>query len=791
MLILSHRDELVHQPEKYFDCSFGVEQGAETSHGEEVVSASVQSLVRRLHKFKPDDFDVLITDECFPAGTLVDNVPIENIKAGDYVTAFNHRTGRTEQRKVIHVFKRTAPQKMVRINGELLCTENHPIFEVKKGEYKNATDLKLGDCVLYRVREAHNLGNIKQASTLQISQRWTRILFRKLCKSILSEELIRDDEPNEPKVCFSQNEGSQSYEQYGNASQNGRNTSSNRTQAQNTGRQRTGHDSSAGFVDGTPCCLKTSKRICSKNMCGWRQPRALSHSLQSRYSDSCRNDCNRSRRDESYLIDQEGAGCEEGELFEVQRVDSIEVLECGNLEGCNSLCPDCYVYNLEVEGLNNYFANGILVHNCHHACAPTYRKIFDYFKPRLHLGFTATPNRNDGVGLKAIYEDIIYERNLRWGIENGYLSNIHCLRVDIGVDLRHVAQRLGDYAPDDLERAINIESANKAIVEAYRLYAKQPALIFCASVAHAEALANHIPGAVAVRGGEDRSETVQAFSEGKIPCLTNCMVFTEGTDLPNVQTVIMARPTRNISLYTQCIGRGLRLYPGKEYLTLIDCVGACDEADLCTAPSLLGLDIANVPASQRKKLTGNLFDIPDLIKNLEDTPEAWIRNVERVDLWSRKNNYDMHGVNYFRITDGSLILSEPKLKLPPEDSLGRIMWEGRLEPAQKVFDAVYEFLRTKYAEKRPLWDLNLTRSWGDKPATEKQKVLVHKYLPDYDMSKLTKFEAAQILTRCMANGPAYDPPTPKQKYFLKQNGYDVEGLSKYDAMKIIGRLKGA
>ena len=81
---------------------------------------------------------------------------------------------------------------------------------------------------------------------------------------------------------------------------------------------------------------------------------------------------------------------------------------------------------------------------CHHSTAPTYRKIYDYFKPRLHIGFTATPNRNDGVGLKAIYDDIIYDRNLKWGIENHYLSDIRCLRVDIGVDLRKVAQRLGD-----------------------------------------------------------------------------------------------------------------------------------------------------------------------------------------------------------------------------------------------------------------------------------------------------------------------------------------------------------
>ena len=298
----------------------------------------------------------------------------------------------------------------------------------------------------------------------------------------------------------------------------------------------------------------------------------------------------------------------------------------------------------------------VVTDECQHSTAPTYRKIYDYFKPRLHLGFTATPNRNDGIGLKAIYQDIIYERNLRWGIENGYLSDIHCLRVDIGVDLHRVALRLGDYAPESLEHAVNIEGANEAIAEAYRLYAKPPVLIFCASVAHAEALAGHIDGAVAVRGGEDRSEIVKAFSAGEIPCLTNCMVFTEGTDLPNVQTVIMARPTKNVSLYQQCIGRGTRLYQGKEYLTLIDCVGAGDDADLCTAPSLLGLDIDDVSPKQRYKLQGNLFDIPEIIEELEDTPQAWITNVRRVELWARNNNYNLHGVNFFRMSDGSMIL---------------------------------------------------------------------------------------------------------------------------------------
>ena len=768
MLILSHRDELVHQPEKYFDCSFGVEQGSETSHGEEVISASVQSLVHRLEKFRPDEFDVLITDECFPAGTKVDGMPIEKIQEGDYVTAFNHVRSCFEKKKVLHVFKHIAPAKMIRINRELVCTTNHPIYEVKTRRYVNATDIQLGDSILHRMRQDCGLGQIDKTSALRIPKDRACVLFKGMCEEILPEDFIRNDELNQQKICLRQNEDSQSHERCESTCEDVSNFASNKTQTENSGRKWAGNDNSAGVIDGGSCVVEAGKRICSENICEENQCRTLPFSLQAGYSASRENDCHRSRRNESYVIGQEGAGYEEGEFFEVQRVDSIEVLECRNLAGCNNLCPDGYVYNLEVEGLNNYFANGILVHNCHHSTAPTYRKIYDHFKPRLHLGFTATPNRNDGVGLKAIYDDIIFERNLRWGIENGYLSNIHCLRVDIGVDLRRVAQRLGDYAPDSLDSAINIESANEAVAEAYRLYAKPPVLIFCASVAHAEALAAKIPGAVAVKGGEDRSGTVQAFSEGKIPCITNCMVFTEGTDIPNIQTVIIARPTKNISLYQQMTGRGTRLYQGKECLTLIDCVGISEDADLCTAPSLLGLDINDVPPEQRGKLQGNLFDIPEIITELEDSPEAWIRNVESVDLWARRNKYDMHGVNYFRMPDGNLILSNPRMVIPAEDSLGRIMWNGRYEPAQKVFDEVYNILRYQHSENRALWDLNLTRHWGNTPATEKQKALIRRNYPEFDVSSLTKFEAGQILTRHFA-----EPPTEKQKYVLQRAGYDM------------------
>ena len=80
----------------------------------------------------------------------------------------------------------------------------------------------------------------------------------------------------------------------------------------------------------------------------------------------------------------------------------------------------------------------IITDEAHHAAAPSYKKIYDYFNPRIHIGFTATPNRGDNVRLDDVFEDIIYEKDLKWGIKNKYLTDINCLQVDIGFDLSKV-----------------------------------------------------------------------------------------------------------------------------------------------------------------------------------------------------------------------------------------------------------------------------------------------------------------------------------------------------------------
>lgn len=202
----------------------------------------------------------------------------------------------------------------------------------------------------------------------------------------------------------------------------------------------------------------------------------------------------------------------------------------------------------------------IIIDEAHHAAAKSYKKIISYFKPRLLLGFTATPNRGDNVRLDDVFQKIIYQKDLRWAIQNKYLTDINCLRVNIGYDISKVARRMGDFVTSELEETLNTDVLNGAIAEVYKKYAKGATLIFATSVKHAQDIAKMIPGAVAVTADtKNRQELIKAFTNREIPCLVNCMIFTEGTDMPLVETIMIARPTSNNSLYTQMVRKGLKV----------------------------------------------------------------------------------------------------------------------------------------------------------------------------------------------------------------------------------------
>ena len=236
------------------------------------------------------------------------------------------------------------------------------------------------------------------------------------------------------------------------------------------------------------------------------------------------------------------------------------------------------------------------------------------------------------------------------------------------------------------------------------------------------------------------------------------MIFTEGTDIPNIETIIIARPTKSNTLYTQMVGRGLRLYPGKKKCVLIDCVGTSSSADLCTAPTLIGVDMDQVPRNKQDEVIGDLFDLPKIITEKSDVPSSWIKNVELVDLWSKEQKYDTHGVFYFKMPNGDLLLDfkwhdkQVKLVLPAQDELGNTVYNGQTISMQEALDKVYLRLNEVYHESKSLWDLNVIKKWGNYQATDNQKELIKKLNVDIDTEYITKIEASQILKRKFYNG---------------------------------------
>ena len=404
----------------------------------------------------------------------------------------------------------------------------------------------------------------------------------------------------------------------------------------------------------------------------------------------------------------------------------------------------------------------IIIDECHHATSSTYQKCLNYFNFNRLIGFTATPNRADGIGLENVFEDIIFQKDLRYGIQQGYLSPIICKRVFLDYDLSQVTQRMGDYSPSDLARQLNVESCNMAIAQAIRDIAELPAIIFAVDVEHARALEKLIPNSKAVSAeSKDRAEVIEQYKQGKIKVLINCMLFTEGTDLPMTRTVLIARPTKSQALYVQMAGRGTRLSEGKDHCLLIDCIGV-SRLPICTAPTLIGLRTEDVPEHKALEIEGDLLnDIPDVIEKAMDTPQSWIKNIANVKLWEKMNAYNLHDVNYYRLANGTLTLEMPnkkgKIKITEPDNLGNVIFtntkgEEFTMKAQHCYDYVFRNMRDKFDKERPLWNRKSAERWGRKPAQPNQIIYMNRLARQKGYSiegigNLNRGQVAQVITR--------------------------------------------
>jgi superfamily II DNA or RNA helicase len=246
---------------------------------------------------------------------------------------------------------------------------------------------------------------------------------------------------------------------------------------------------------------------------------------------------------------------------------------------------------------------GLVIYDeCHHAAAEDNMRVlrqlgvFDANWDGTLLGFTATTARGDGKGLDAVFETIAYSRSLPEMINDGFLAPLRGFRIATGADLTRVSSSGLDFSGEELSEAVDIEDRNALVARSIQELARDRRTIaFCVTVNHARHLCialNRLGVAAGIVYGEMPSEAragvLADFRKGQIQVLANVAVLTEGFDDPGVSCIAMARPTRSEGLYTQCVGRGTRLHPGKRDCLILDFVDA-SSLPLCSLPSLFGV----------------------------------------------------------------------------------------------------------------------------------------------------------------------------------------------------------
>ncbi|RVX76048.1 hypothetical protein B0A52_00405 [Exophiala mesophila] len=248
----------------------------------------------------------------------------------------------------------------------------------------------------------------------------------------------------------------------------------------------------------------------------------------------------------------------------------------------------------------------VLVDEAHHIVAPGYLQVLEHFGleerqdsgPAL-VGVSATFSRFDGLRLGSVIDHIVYHKDYVDMIGEKWLSDVMFTTVKSKADLSKVKSgRDGDFQTGQLAQAVNNDVTNDITIDAWRSEAsdRKSTLVFCVDINHVVTLtaafrkigidAQYITGATKKRV---RGERLAAFKNREFPVLLNCGVFTEGTDMPNIDCVLLARPTKSRNLLVQMIGRGMRLYPGKENCHVIDMVASL-ETGIVTVPTLFGLD---------------------------------------------------------------------------------------------------------------------------------------------------------------------------------------------------------
>lgn len=491
-------------------------------------------------------------------------------------------------------------------------------------------------------------------------------------------------------------------------------------------------------------------------------------------------------------------------------------IEMGNLFVNKSLFGDLPIVIATVQTLNSKWGDrhrmgrfkpedfGVLIcDEVHHGIAPSYRRVFDYFRqnPNLRmLGLTASADRLDQQALGQICETCAFDYEILDAIHDGWLVPIDQLMVTLGsLDFSHVRTTAGDLNGADLSAVMesekNIQGVVQPTLEAmYGLpphsldtfppnewpatLERQPyvrrGIVFTVSVAQAEALSNifnrihpNLSRWVCGHTNKDqRREMLKQFAAGQIQCVVNVGVLTEGFDDPGVELIAMGRPTESRALYSQCIGRAMRPLPGlvdglatpeerkaaistssKKSMLVLDFVGNSGKHKLMSSADILGGKVSDEAIARAVLKAKSKVGAVRMSDELDEAEEE-IRNeaaARRQAEEARKSRLVAR-------------VSYTSRKISPFDALELIPVKERGWDSGKVLSEKQKSLLLKqginpddmsYAEGRQLLNAMFER-WNKKLATIRQCSLLKRY--GYETKELKMDEASRLIDVLAKNG---------------------------------------
>lgn len=269
----------------------------------------------------------------------------------------------------------------------------------------------------------------------------------------------------------------------------------------------------------------------------------------------------------------------------------------------------------------------VVTDEAHHALAASYGRIFERFPGAKMLGVTATPDRGDKRSLGKVFDSIAFSYGLRQAVSEGNLARIKAQTVPLKIDMGKLVTKAGDYDENAIGDALEPYLARIADEVALRARDRKSLAFlplrvtsrrFCDLMRERGIDARHVDGE-----SEDRAEVLAWLKSPGPKVCCNAMLLTEGFDEPSIDCIIPLRVTKSRSLYAQIVGRGTRLFPGKESLLLLDFLWQTEQHDLCKPCHLVAQRAETMAAMteiQEAKANGGCeqMDLLDLEKLAND-----------------------------------------------------------------------------------------------------------------------------------------------------------------------------